>query len=244
MVADGGEEERVTRHRWWKPLVIISLLGLCAATAVGAQGTTYTDPQGHYTFTVPSGWQPTNPPPSSTLPPGTAISGVFSAPAPLNGNFNVVTVIVPTGASLDQIVTQSRDNVSKSLPGYQEGPGGIQNLTLGGQPARRYDYFLTPPQAGKLHGAQVIAVQANTVFVLTFTAAENDFDAFFQQGATALNSFKLTGTGVATVPMTALPSTGMTRGPQWHDAGETLALLTGPALILGGLTLRRWYRLV
>jgi hypothetical protein len=228
----------VTRHRWWKLLVTVTALSLCTVTAVGAQGATYTDPQGRYTFTVPSGWQLAAPPQSANLPPGTAISSIFSAAAPLNGNFNVVTVAVPAGASLDQIVTQSRDNVAKSLPGYEEGPGGIQNLTLGGQPARRYDYFLTPPQAGKLHGAQLIALQGNTVFVLTFTAAENDFNTFFQQSGGILSSFTYTGTGGAM----ALPSTGMPRGTQRHIEGESLTLLVGAALILGGLTLRRRYR--
>ncbi len=171
----------------------------CSVSAVvatvGAQGTTYTDPQRRYRFTVPSGWQPdaaaANGKPAARV---RRSSGVFSAPAPLNGNFNVVTVTVPAGGNLDQIVTQSRDNVAKSLPGYQEGPGGIQSLTLGGQPARRYDYFLTPPGASKLHGAQVIAQQGNAVFVLTFTAADTT-STFFQQGAPILSSFKYIGTG-------------------------------------------------
>ncbi|HEY7907940.1 MAG TPA: DcrB-related protein [Thermomicrobiales bacterium] len=232
------------RHRWWKLLVMVSLLGLCAVTAVGAQGTTYTDPNGRYSFTVPSGWQPSPAPQTGSVPPGTAIGGVFTAPAPLNGNFNVVTVTVPSGVPLDQIVTQSRDNVAKSLPGYQEGPGGIQNLTLAGQPARRYDYFLTPPQGSRLHGAQVIALQGNAVFVLTFTAAENDFNTFFQQGAPALSSFTFIGTGGATAAptTTALPNTGMPHSLPQYGAGESLALLAGATLILGGLTLRRRYR--
>lgn len=232
----------MTRHRWWKLLVLVALLSACAATAVGAQGTTFSDPQGRYTFTVPNGWQAEPPPQNTNVPPGTAIGGVFTAPAPLNGNFNVVTVSIPTGANLDQITTQSRASVAQSVPGYQEGPGGIQNLTLGGQPARRYDYFLTPQQGGKLHGAQVIALQNNTVYILTFTAAENDFDTFFQQGAPTLNSFKLIGgTGGATT--TTLPNTGMPHATHWYGERESLVLLAGSILILSGLTLRRRYRL-
>lgn len=231
------------QHRWWTLLVMVALLGACAASTVGAQGTTYSDPQGRYTFTVPSGWQTASPPQGANLPPGTAISGVFTAPAPLNGNLNVVTVSVPAGASLDQIVAQSRANVAQSVPGYQEGPGGIQNLTLGGQPARRYDYLLTPQQGGKLHGAQVIALQANTVYVLTFTAAENDFDTFFRQGAPVLSSFTFTGTGGATVSPTTMPATGMPTGTPWYSEREFLLLIAGSALVLGGLTVRRRYRL-
>ncbi|MGI8857791.1 MAG: DcrB-related protein [Thermomicrobiales bacterium] len=231
------------RHRWWKLLVLVAVFSLSVVTTAGAQGTTYTDPQGRYRFTVPSGWQADPPPQTASLPPGTAVGGVFSAPAPLNGNFNVVTVTVPAGANLDQIVTQSRDNVAKSLPGYQEGPGGIQNLTLGGQPARRYDYFLTPSGASKLHGAQVIAQQGNAVFVLTYTAADTDFDTFFQQGAPILSSFTYIGTGGATIPSTTtLPSTGMPRGVQWHGMSEFPLLFAGTALIFAGLTLRRRYR--
>lgn len=230
----------MARHGWWKVLVFVALLALCSAAAVAAQGATFTDPQGRFSFTVPNGWQQGSPPPSANLPPGTVVAGVFNAPAPVNGNFNVVTVAVPAGASLDQIVPQSRAGVAQSLPGYQEGPGGIQNLTVGGQPARRYDYFATPPQAGKLHGAQVLALQANTVYVLTFTAPDDQFDAFFQQGSAALNSFKFLGTGGATVP-TTMPSTGMPTVARWQGARELLVALFGGALIATGSLLRRRY---
>lgn len=225
------------RHAW-KALIVVTLLGICSIGGVAAQGTTYTDPQGRYSFTVPSGWQAGSAPQGTNLPQGTAIGGIFGAPAPLNGNFNVVTVAVPAGVNLDQLVTQSRAGVAQSVPGYQEVAGGIQNTTVGGQSARRYDYSLTPPGSGKLHGAQVIALQGNTVYVLTFTAAENDFNTFFQQGSGILNSFKFLGTGGA---MT-LPTTGMARGMQWHGEGKLLILLAGSALIVAGLTLHRRYR--
>lgn len=227
------------RYGWWKVMVVVALFGVCALTTVGAQGTTYTDPQGRYSFTVPSGWQQGSPPPNTNLPAGTAIGAVYTAAPPLNGNFNIVTVAVPAdaGVNLDQIVTQSRAGVAQSVPGYQEGPGGIQNLTVGGQPARRYDYFLTPQGAGRLHGAQVISLQANTVYINTFTAAENDFDAFFQQGMTGLNSFKFLGTGGATTA--TLPSTGRPTGARWPITPESLVLLVGGTLIAAGSLLRR-----
>ncbi|MDQ6832807.1 MAG: DUF1795 domain-containing protein [Chloroflexota bacterium] len=230
----------MAQYRWWKALIFVALLGLCAAGTVAAQGATYADPQGRFTFTAPTGWQPGNLPPSANLPAGTAVGAVFTAAAPLNGNFNVVTVAVPTGVNLDQVVTQSRAGVAQSLPGYQEGPGGIQNLTVGGQPARRYDYSLSPPQAGTLHGAQIITMQANTIYVITFTAAENDFATFFQQGATALNSFTLKGdTGGTTV--TALPNTGMPTVTHWRNARELIVVMGSCALIAAGSLLRRRY---
>ncbi|MGI8689895.1 MAG: DcrB-related protein [Thermomicrobiales bacterium] len=230
----------MTRYGWWKALIFVALLGLCAAGPVAAQGTTYADPQGRFTFTVPSGWQQGSLPPNTNLPAGTAVGAVFSAAAPLNGNFNIVTVAVPAGVSLDQVVTQSRAGVAQSLPGYQEVAGGIQNLTVGGQPARRYDYLLSPPQAGTLHGAQVITMQANTVYVITFTAAENDFNTFFQQGATALNSLTLKGDTNPPVA-TALPNTGMPTATRWQDSRTSFVLMVGSALIAAGLLLRRRY---
>lgn len=229
-------------RRWCMLLSLVALLALCAVAPVGAQGTTYTDPQGRYSFTVPAGWQPTTPPQTGNLPPGTAISGVFNAAPPLNGNINIVTVALPSSVPLDQVATQSRDNVAKSVPGYQEIAGGIQSTTLGGQPARRYDYALTPPNSPKLHGAQVLAVQGNTVFVLTFTAADADFATFFQQGSGILSSFKYLGTGGATVAPTTLPSTGVPHVTPWYGQSELAVLLAGSALVLGGLVLRRRYR--
>ena len=230
----------MARYGWWKALVFVALLGIGVAGTVAAQGAAYADPQGRFTFNVPTGWQQGSVPPNTNLPAGTAIGAVFTAAAPLNGNFNVVTVAVPTGVNLDQVVTQSRAGVAKSLPGYQEGPGGIQNLTVGGQPARRYDYMLSPPQAGTLHGAQIITMQANTVYVITFTAAENDFNTFFQQGATALNSFTLKGDTSAPT-MTALPNTGMPTGTRWQNAREFLVLIIGSMFIAAGSLLRRRY---
>ncbi|HEY8293351.1 MAG TPA: DcrB-related protein [Thermomicrobiales bacterium] len=225
------------RYGWWKILVFVALIGLCSATAVMAQGATFADAQQGFSFTVPSGWQQGSPPPSTSLPAGTVVAAVFNTSAPVNGSFNVVTVAVPAGTDLDQVTTQSRAGVAKSLPGYQEGPGGIQNLTVGGQPARRYDYFLTPPQASKLHGAQILALRANTIYILTFTAPDDQFDAFFQQGSSALNSFTFTGTGGAT--MTALPSTGMPTRAQWQGTRALLVLMLGSALIAAGFTVRR-----
>ena len=174
------------------------------------------------------------------LRPEPPIGGVFAAPAPLNGNFNIVTVTVPAGVNLDQVVTQSRAGVAQSIPGYQEVAGGIQSLTVGGQPARRYDYTLTPSGSAKLHGAQVITLQGNAVFVLTFTAADTDFTTFFQQGSGILSSFKFLGTGGATT--TTLPNTGMPRGTQWQGVPELLILLVGSALMVAGLTVRHRYR--
>ncbi len=228
----------MARHGW-KLVIFVALLGVCSITAVGAQGATFTDPQGRYSFTVPSGWQQGSPPPNTNLPPGTTIGGVFTAAPPLNGNLNIVTVAVPAGVNLDDIVTQSRAGVAQSVPGYQEGPGGIQNLTVGGQAARRYDYFLTPAGSGRLHGAQVITLQANAVYITTFTAAENDFATFFQQGTTALNSFKFLGTGGATTA--TLPSTGLPTDTRWQNARETLMLIVGSILIVGGSLFRRRY---
>lgn len=234
----------MTRHGWWKVLVIVALLGICSISAVEAAGT-YTDPQGHFSFTIPDSWQQGSPPQGTTLPPGTMLGGVFNASPPLNANFNVVTVSVPSGVDIGQIAMQSRAGLAQSIPGYQEGPGGIQNLTVAGQPARRYDYFFTIEQAGRLHGAQVLTMQANTVYVLTFTAAENDFNTFFQQGGTALNSFAFTGsggTGGGAAPQTTqttLPSTGMPMGAQGHASFELLVVMAGSALIVAGFLLRR-----
>ena len=232
----------MTRHGWWKILVIVALLGVCSISAVEAAGT-YTDPQGRFSFTIPDGWQQGSPPQGTNLPPGTMLGGVFNAAAPLNANFNIVTVSVPSGVDIGQIAIQSRAGVAQSIPGYQEGPGGIQSLTVAGQPARRYDYFFTVAQASRLRGAQVITMQANTVYVLTFTAAENDFNTFFQQAGTALNSFAFTGsggTGGGAAPQTTtLPSTGMPTGTIRHSMNELLMVMAGSALIVAGVLLRR-----
>ncbi len=213
--------------------LIIALASLCMAVSVSA-ATNYTDPQGRYSFTAPDGWQAGSLPPGSNIPQDVAPGGIFTAPAPLNGNFNVVAATVPSGISLDTVATQSRAGVAQSVPGYQEIPGGIQRAAIGGQAGARYDYFLTV-QGTKLHGAQILALQGTTAYILTFTAAENDFNAVIGQGATILSSFKVGGTGGGSA---MLPTTGNPVGAQ-RMGYETFALLGGGTLLIAGLLLRR-----
>ena len=91
-----------------------------------------------------------------------------------------------------------------------------------------------------MHGAQIITQQANTLYVLTFTAAENDFNTFFQQAGTLLNSLTLKG-DTNPPPVTALPSTGMPHAARWQDAPQFLIVMLGSALIAAGSLLRRRY---
>lgn len=191
--------------------VVAVLLSLFVGITVSAA--TYTDPQGRYSFTIPEGWQPGTVPPNTNIPPALAPGGIFNAPAPLIGNVNTVTSPVPPGSALDQIVTQVRATLAQTLPGFQQGAPNPLNATLGGQPALKYDYFVAQPGSPRLHGQQTVTLQNNAFYIVTITAAENDYDTVTKQAQVVLDSFKFgaapaTGTTTAGTTTTGTATTG------------------------------------
>jgi len=79
---------------WW--LVLVGMMAaLCMVTSVSA-ATTYTDPQGRFSFTVPDGYQR-----SSAFGPNIP---VFVSPTLEGANLNIVVSTVPTGTTLVPLI--------------------------------------------------------------------------------------------------------------------------------------------
>ncbi len=219
------------RHRRWGRVVMMMVLGACMAGTVAAQGATYTDPQGRYSFAIPAGWQPTGPTAGVSVPAGMAVGGIFAAPAPANGHFDVVAAPIPAGADPMQVDNDARSaglaqfiDQSRGPVRVQQAPGGVRAVTVGGQSGDSQEFLFSPSQSGRLHAAQITTVRGNVEYVLTWVAAENDFDAFLQQGTTVLTSFAFTGGGAAT------PAAGSVPAPAPGTAAVTLPA-TGHAAV-------------
>jgi hypothetical protein len=219
--------------RRWTGVLGALLATFVVGTSVAA-ATPYTDPQNRFSLTVPDGWQvaprPANAPP--------AILVVLNAPAPLNGTVNVVATSVPAGATLDDAVAGISASTSNALPGFQPS-GGVQKLTLGGQPAARYDYSFML-SGTRARGAQVISLVGNVGYILTFTAAEGDFDTVLQQGALILTSWSFLGAAGTPPPAPAmpLPATGHARA-QASQTPSISVILAACGAIAAGMVLRR-----
>jgi hypothetical protein len=211
-------------------------LSLFMAAAVSAA--TYSDPQGRYSFTIPEGWQPGTLPPNSNIPQAIAPGGIFTAPSPLVGNVNTVTSSVPPGSVLDQIVTQVRASLAQALPGFEQGAPNLVNATLGGQPALQYDYFVAPQGSPRLHGQQTVTLQNNAVYIVTITAAENDYTTVTKQAQVVLDSFKFgaapaTGTSTTGTATTGTATAGTTTTGTARPSGTVVvAVGTGGATII------------
>jgi len=200
----------VRRYRFCALFVVLAVaLTVVCSGMLAAAATPYTDPQGHFSFTVPDGWQQVAPPTNVTLPSGTQFVVAYSVPT-LNtnnvpANMNIVTTTVPAGTTLDQVVSAGVAALPQSVPGYQAGTGGVQRVTLGGQPAETYQFTITPSGQSPLSVTQVVSLIGTTAYVITFTASQADSTMLLQQGSTLLSTFQFTGT-TAVAPAAPAPT--------------------------------------
>ncbi len=164
-------------------MLLMLLTGIVAAPVAAA--TTYSDPQQRFDFTVPDGYTPTT---AQLTPP--VVAG-FVAASPAGANFTVQVRDV-TG-SLDDATAEFQKRYA-SAADSQPGPNGIQSLTLGGKPAKQFDYF-TSAQGTRFHISQVVSVNGKALYILTFTAQEGDYDTLVNQTGVVLSSFAFLAAG-------------------------------------------------
>jgi len=176
---------------WWTALIGM-IVALCIVTNVSA-ATTYTDPQGRLSFTVPDGYQKTD---NASALVAYHSSTYASAAVSLGASGGVA------GASLDEGATAILKYLKDTLENFQTGPNGIQSVTVAGKPARRYEFTTT---VGSYHarGVQYLTINGDTLYFLTFTASEADFTGFLTESMDILTSFTfLDGSAAGTASTT------------------------------------------
>ncbi len=149
-------------------------------TPAGLVGNKYTDPQGRFTLTVPQGWQVQ-----------AASSGIDFEAAPssaLRGAFQIAAEEVGTGITIDDYATGTMDSIKQTVTNYQDVQGGIQQTTVAGLPARRFD-FTGQDGTTNLRAAIIVVMKGTTAYGFLIAAAPQDFDAVFAQAKQFLDTF-------------------------------------------------------
>lgn len=171
--------------RRWLGFLVTLMFSLAMVSAVGAAPTTYTDPQGRFTFTAPDGFRRTSQQTTAASYESASLKGA---------SFNVV--IVPGGpsdATLTSIVMRSIPSLRRTFSGYQQGPATYTATTLAGQPAVLIESFISV--AGTpTHILQYALIYGSNFYVLTFGAPTANYDAVLAQTRIVRDSFTfLTG---------------------------------------------------
>jgi hypothetical protein len=153
---------------------------ISAGTPAGLVGNKYTDPQGRFTLTVPQGWQVQ-----------AASSGIDFEAAPasaLRGAFQIAAEEVGTGITVDDYATGTMDSIKQTVTNYQDVQGGIQQTTVAGLPARRFD-FTGQDGTTNLRAAIIVVMKGTTAYGFLIAAAPQDFDAVFAQAKQFIDTF-------------------------------------------------------
>ena len=149
-------------------------------TPAGLVGNTYTDPQGRFTLMVPQGWRVQS-----------ASSGIDFEAAPssaLRGAFQIAAEQVGTGITIDDYATGTMDSIKQTITNYQDVQGGIQQTTIAGQSARRFD-FTGQDGTTNLRAAIIVVMRGTTAYGFLIAAPPEDFDAVFAQAKQFLDTF-------------------------------------------------------
>lgn len=150
-----------------------------AGTPPGVVGNTYTDPIGRFTFTIAPGWTI-----QASNNPTVEVEAAGSSP---RGAFRVVSEDA-AGITLDEYTTAAMDSVQQNITGYQPVPSATQSLTIGGEPARRFD-FLGRDSGVTIHGAVYVVKKGDTAYGIFIAAVPQDFDAVIDQTRVFVESF-------------------------------------------------------
>ncbi|MDQ6602359.1 MAG: DUF1795 domain-containing protein [Chloroflexota bacterium] len=155
-------------------------------TPAGLNGNSYTDPQGRFTLMVPQGWR--------VQQPGSTDIDFQAAPATasaLRGAFQIAAEDVGTGITLDDYATGTMDSIKQTVTNYRDVQGGIQQMSVGGQPARRFD-FTGQDGTTNLRAAIIVVKKGTTAYGFLIAAPPEDFDAVFAQAKQFIDTFAFT----------------------------------------------------
>jgi hypothetical protein len=149
-------------------------------TPAGVSGNTYTDPQGRFKLTIPQGWQ---------VQTTSGASVDFEAtPNTLKGAFQIAAEDVGAGTTIDAYASGTMDSIKQSVTNYQDVQNGIQQTTVGGLPARRFD-FTAQDGTTNLRAAVIVVEKGTTAYGFLIAAAPEDFDAVFAQAKQFIDTF-------------------------------------------------------
>ncbi len=196
--------------------ILVLILVLVFVHIVSA-ATTYNDPQGRFAFTVPDSYV-------QRYRAGMDVS--FRSADTRTSSFDVSVIAQAPGPipSVDTIVTDLLTGLSS--PVYTLGITGVQSTILGGQPARRFDYYTaTAGTPVRTHTLEFVATTSKAAYILALSANEGDYDQLLGDTAIVLGSFAFTGTVTAESIGSAVTSGSVTSGSA--TTGSAIVPVTG-----------------
>src|SRR4051812_37342370 len=173
--------------RWgWRFGLLLTLFVTVMPVIPVDAATTFTDPQGQFSFLVPDGFQRQNPPPIESLV-------AFTTPMLKDAFFGIDAIAIDRDGKwptdLDALVAELMKDLGRDTV---IAPEGVQRLTLDGVPARRVD-VLTIERRTRYHATIVIAIRGEMLFGVFFQARECDFPILAQLTSAVLPSVVFMG---------------------------------------------------
>jgi len=181
---------------------IILIAFMLSVGIVYGQGSLYSDPQGRFSFNLPTGWKAATPYDS-----GQAAYFNYSVQQGIVGELIVMIEELPFSASIDQYVAASEENGFKKLPGYT--PGTQLPATVFGLPAIKKNFIFSPQTGMTLQAEAYIFISGNYAYTILLDVLPDYFAQIEPAFAQAVTSFKVQGSApvaVQPIPQPVVPS--------------------------------------
>lgn len=173
---------------------IILIAFMLSVGVVYGQMSIYSDPQGRFSFNLPTGWKATTPYDSSQ-----AAYFTYSVQQGTVGELIVMIEELPFSASVDQYAAAAEENGFKQLPGYK--PGTQLPTSIFGLPAIKKNFAFSPQTGLTLQAEAYIFVSGNSAYTILLDVLPDYFAQVEPGFAQAVASFKVqAGAPVAVQP--------------------------------------------
>ena len=176
---------------------IILIAFMLSVGIVYGQGSLYSDPQGRFSFNLPTGWKAATPYDSAQ-----AAYFSYSVQQGTVGELIVMIEELPFSANIDQYAAASEENGFKQLPGYT--PGTQLPATVFGSPAIKKNFIFSPQTGMTLQAEAYMFISGSYAYTILLDVLPDYFAQIEPGFAQAVTSFKVQG-GAAPVAVQPIP---------------------------------------
>jgi len=176
---------------------IILIAFMLSVGIVYGQGSLYSDPQGRFSFNLPTGWKAATPYDSAQ-----AAYFSYSVQQGTVGELIVMIEELPFSANIDQYAAASEENGFKQLPGYI--PGTQLPATVFGSPAIKKNFIFSPQTGMTLQAEAYMFISGSYAYTILLDVLPDYFAQIEPGFAQAVTSFKVQG-GAAPVAVQPIP---------------------------------------
>jgi len=188
----------------YKLIIGIVLIGFMLSVGIAySQGSLYSDPQGRFSFNLPTGWKAGTPYEASQ-----AAYFVYTVQQGNVGELIVIIEELAFNANIDQYAAAAEENGFSQLPGYKAGTQ--LPATVFGLPAIKKNFTFSPQAGITLQGEAYMFISGKSAYTLLLDVLPNYFAQLQPGFAQAVMSFKVQGGAPVavqpTIPQPVVPS--------------------------------------